>query len=152
MLGELLREDLLNDDPYDLDRFVQAQAANYPQALSELSAGKKRSHWMWYVFPQIDGLGHSAMSRRYSIKSAAEARAYLAHLVLGARLRECCEDVCNITGRSAHEIFGSPDDMKLRSCATLFAAVSDDDVFAQILKKYFHGEGDEETDLILNRS
>ena len=100
---------------------------------------------MWYVFPQIDGLGHSTMSRRYSIKSAAEARAYLAHTVLGARLRECCEAVCNITGRSALEIFGSSDDMKLRSSATLFAAVSDGDIFAQVLEKYFHGDRDQET-------
>ena len=135
----------MNDDPYDLDRFVQAQAASYPQALAELRAGQKRSHWMWYVFPQIEGLGQSAMSRRYSIKSADEARAYLDHPVLGARLRECFAAVNNIAGRSAHEIFGSPDDMKLRSSATLFAAVSDDDVFAQVLEKYFHGETDPET-------
>ena len=135
----------MNDDPYDLDRFVQAQATNYSQALSELRAGEKRSHWMWYVFPQIEGLGQSAMSRRYSIKSAAESRAYLTHPVLGSRLRECFAAVCNITGRSAHEIFGSPDDMKLRSCATLFGAVSDDDIFAQVLKKYFHGDRDQET-------
>jgi uncharacterized protein (DUF1810 family) len=121
----------LNGDPYDLDRFVQAQAKDYQQALSELRAGEKRSHWMWYVFPQVEGLGHSAMSRRYSIKSAAEAKAYLDHPVLGARLRECFAAVCNIAGRSALEIFGSPDDMKLRSCATLFAAVSDDNVFVQ---------------------
>ena len=124
---------------------MQAQAANYPQALAELRAGQKRSHWMWYVFPQIEGLGHSPMSRRYSIKGADEARAYLDHPVLGARLRECFAAVNNIEGRSAHEIFGSPDDMKLRSCATLFAAVSDDDVFAQVLEKYFHAETDPET-------
>jgi uncharacterized protein (DUF1810 family) len=135
----------LNDDPYDLDRFVQAQAKDYQKALSELRAGEKRSHWMWYVFPQIQGLGHSAMSRRYSIKSAAEAKAYLDHPVLGARLRECFAAVCNITGRSAHEIFGSPDDIKLRSCATLFAAVSDDNVFVQVLEKYFQGHRDDET-------
>jgi uncharacterized protein (DUF1810 family) len=137
--------DLLNDDPYDLDRFVQAQSADYAQALSELRAGEKRSHWMWYVFPQIEGLGQSAMSRRYSIKSAAEAKAYLDHPVLGARVRESFQAVCHITGRSAHEIFGSPDDMKLRSCATLFAAVSDDDVFFQVLEKYFQGRRDDET-------
>jgi uncharacterized protein (DUF1810 family) len=124
---------------------VQAQAADYPQALSELCAGKKRSHWMWYVFPQLDGLGYSAMSRRYSIKSAAEAKAYLDHPVLGVRLRECFEVVRTIAGCSAREIFGSPDDLKLRSCATLFDAVSGDDVFAQVLDKYFRGERDEET-------
>ena len=100
---------------------------------------------MWYVFPQIDGLGNSAMSRHYSIKSGAEAKAYLEHPVLGARLRECFDAVNSITGRSAHDIFGSPDDMKLRSCATLFDAVSDDSVFVQVLEKYFHGVGDEET-------
>lgn len=140
-----MRHTGLGDDTYDLDRFVQTQAGDYPQALSELRAGKKRSHWMWYVFPQIDGLGHSAMSRRYSIKSAAEGRAYLEHPVLGTRLRECFEVVCNIAGRSAHEIFGSPDDLKFRSCATLFAAVSNDSIFEQALEKYFHGDRDQDT-------
>lgn len=100
---------------------------------------------MWYVFPQIEGLGSSAMSRRYSIKSEAEARAYLEHPVLGARLRECFAAVLNVEGRSAHEIFGSPDDMKLWSSATLFAAVSDEAVFEEVLKKYFDGKRDEET-------
>ena len=135
----------MNDDPYDLDRFVKAQAADYPQALSELRAGEKRSHWMWYVFPQIDGLGHSAMSRRYSIKSAAEARAYLDHPLLGARLHECFDVICEIAGRSALQVFGSPDDSKLRSSATLFAAVSDDSIFEQALEKYFQGKRDENT-------
>ena len=134
-----------SEDPYDLARFVDAQAADYPRALSELRAGEKRSHWMWYVFPQIAGLGHSPMSRRYSIKSAAEARAYLDHPVLGPRLRECFGAVTDIAGRSANEIFGSPDDLKLRSCATLFDSVSDEDIFAQVIKKYFDGERDEET-------
>ena len=133
------------DDPYDLDRFVEAQAADYAHALSELRAGQKRSHWMWYVFPQIEGLGQSAMSRRYSIKSADEARAYLDHPVLGPRLRECFTVVYNIAGRSAHEIFGSPDDLKLHSCATLFASVSEDDLFERVLEKYFDGAPDEET-------
>jgi uncharacterized protein (DUF1810 family) len=100
---------------------------------------------MWYVFPQIDGLGHSPMSRRYSIKSAAEARAYLDHPVLGARLRECFDVVNDIAGRSAREIFGSPDDLKLRSCATLFSSVSDEDLFEEVLEKYFAGKRDEET-------
>jgi len=135
----------LHNDPYDLDRFVRAQADDYDQALSELRSGKKQSHWMWYIFPQIDGLGQSPMSRRYSIKSAAEARAYLVHPVLGSRLRECAAVVLNIVGRSALEIFGSPDDQKLRSCATLFASVSDDGVFEQLLQKYFNGHPDEET-------
>ncbi len=132
-------------DPYDLDRFLRAQAVDYARALSELRAGQKQSHWMWYIFPQIEGLGGSAMSRRYSIKSAAEARAYLEHPVLGARLRECFGAVLNIEGRSAHEIFGSPDDMKLRSSATLFAAVSDEAVFKDVLQKYFDGKADEPT-------
>ena len=130
---------------------MQAQAANYAQALSELRAGEKRSHWMWYVLPQIEGLGHSAMSRRYSIKSALEAKAYLAHPLLGARLLECFEVVTKIASRSAHEIFGSPDDTKLRSCATLFATVSDEAVFEQVLEKYFHGERDEETVRLLRQ-
>ena len=132
-------------DPYDLDRFVQAQAADYDCAISELRAGEKRSHWMWYVFPQIEGLGQSSMSRRYSIKSVAEAKAYLDHPVLGARLRECFAVVNSIEGRSAHDIFGSPDDMKFRSCATLFASVSNDGVFQQALDKYFDGEQDQLT-------
>jgi uncharacterized protein (DUF1810 family) len=135
----------LSNDPYDLDRFVRAQAADYDRALSELRGGKKRSHWMWYIFPQIEGLGQSPMSRRYSIKSAVEAQAYLDHPVLGSRLRECAVAVNGIAGRSALEIFGSPDDMKLRSCATLFASVSDDDVFEQMLQKYFNGQHDQET-------
>ena len=133
------------NDPYDLDRFVRAQATDYDRALSELRDGEKRSHWMWYIFPQIEGLGTSPMSQRYSIKSAAEARAYLDHPVLGPRLRECAAVVRDIVGRSALEIFGSPDDQKLRSCATLFAAVSDDDVFEQVLRKYFDGQPDKET-------
>jgi uncharacterized protein (DUF1810 family) len=133
------------EDPYDLDRFVEAQAADYARAVSELRAGRKQSHWMWYVFPQIDGLGHSPMSRRYSIKSAAEARAYLDHPVLGVRLRECFAVVYGVAGRSAREIFGSPDDLKLRSCATLFESVSDEPIFEQVLEKYFDGKPDEET-------
>ena len=134
-----------SNDPYDLDRFVRAQATEYDRALSELRDGEKRSHWMWYIFPQVEGLGHSPMSHRYSIKSAAEARAYLDHPVLGPRLRECAVVVRDIVGRSALEILGSPDDQKLRSCATLFAAVSDDDAFEQVLRKYFDGQPDKET-------
>jgi uncharacterized protein (DUF1810 family) len=135
----------LSNDPFDLERFVQAQAPDYDRALAELRNGEKRSHWMWYIFPQIDGLGHSSMSRRYSIKSAGEARAYLGHPILGPRLRECAAVVNGIVGRSALEIFGSPDDMKLRSCATLFAAVSDDAIFEQVLQKYFGGQKDKDT-------
>jgi uncharacterized protein (DUF1810 family) len=140
------------NDPYDLERFVQAQAADYDRALSELRAGKKKSHWMWYIFPQLEGLGHSPMSQRYSIKSVAEAEAYLDHPVLGSRLRECAAVVRDLVGRSALEIFGSPDDMKLRSCVTLFASASGEPVFEQILEKYFDGEHDEKTLLRLRDS
>jgi uncharacterized protein (DUF1810 family) len=141
----------LSNDPFDLERFVQAQAQDYDRALAELRNGEKRSHWMWYIFPQIDGLGHSSMSHRYSIKSAGEARAYLDHPILGPRLRECAAVVNGIVGRSALEIFGSPDDMKLRSCATLFASVSDDAVFEQLLQKYFNGEKDKATVRLLDK-
>ena len=133
------------EDPYDLHRFVEAQAQDYARALSEVRAGQKRSHWMWYVFPQIEGLGTSAMARRYSIKSAAEARAYLEHPLLGKRLRECFAAVKDIDGRSALEIFGAPDDLKLRSSATLFAAVSGEPLFDDVLQKYFDGVRDEAT-------
>jgi uncharacterized protein (DUF1810 family) len=133
-------------DPYDLERFVQAQARDYSVALAEVTGGEKRSHWMWYIFPQLSGLGSSPTSKRYSIRSTAEAEAYLRHPVLGPRLRECCEAALRVAGRSAYEIFGSPDDMKLRSCATLFAHVSPaGSVFAKVLIKYFRGEGDPAT-------
>jgi uncharacterized protein (DUF1810 family) len=133
-------------DPHDLNRFVQAQAEDYEQALAEIRSGRKRSHWMWYIFPQFDGLGFSATSRRYAIKSAAEARAYLGHPVLGPRLLECAEAVLRVEGRSAFEIFSSPDDMKLRSCATLFAHVSPaGSVFDRLLDKYYQGECDGKT-------
>ena len=133
-------------DPHLLSRFVQAQAEIYEQALSEIRAGRKRSHWMWYVFPQFSGLGVSSTSRRYAIKSMAEARAYLGHPVLGPRLVECCEAAASVTGASAREIFGSPDDMKLRSCATLFARASGpSSVFERLLVKYFEGVSDERT-------
>jgi uncharacterized protein (DUF1810 family) len=134
------------DDPHDLNRFVQAQESDYARALAEIRSGRKRSHWMWYVFPQFDGLGHSSTSRRYSIKSMAEAQAYLKHPTLGPRLLECCEAVLGVEGLSAFEILGSPDDLKLRSCATLFACVSPDgSVFDRLLAKYFHGERDDRT-------
>ena len=133
-------------DPYDLNRFLQAQESVFQQALTEVQSGRKRSHWMWFIFPQFDGLGFSATSRRYSIKSVAEAEAYLRHPVLGPRLSAVAQAALGIEGRSALEIFGSPDDMKLRSCATLFAFVSSEaSVFHQLLSKYFHGERDRET-------
>ena len=134
------------DDPFDLNRFIQAQEADYDQALSELKSGRKRTHWMWYIFPQISGLGFSEMSQRYSIKSVEEAHAYLNHTVLGSRLRECAEAVMRIDGCSAKEIFGSPDDLKLKSCATLFASIeSDGSSFHQILVKYYDSARDDQT-------
>jgi uncharacterized protein (DUF1810 family) len=125
---------------------MQAQKPVYAEALLEIKRGRKRSHWMWYIFPQFDGLGFSTTSRLYSIKSVAEAAAYLVHPVLGPRLRECAEAALAVEGRSAHEIFGSPDDLKLRSCATLFASVSPPgSVFHRILDKYFQGKPDPKT-------
>ena len=134
------------DDPYNLERFLQAQEADYARALAEIQAGRKRSHWIWYIFPQVEGLGFSATSRRYSIKSLAEAEAYLRHPVLGPRLIECCEAALLVQGRSALDIFGSPDDMKLKSCATLFAAVSPaGSPFHRLLDKYYQGSRDHRT-------
>jgi uncharacterized protein (DUF1810 family) len=133
-------------DPHNLSRFVQAQEYSYDQALSEIRSGRKQSHWMWYIFPQLEGLGFSPTSRRYSIKSIAEAEAYLRHPILGPRLVECCEATLRVEGRSAFDIFGSPDDMKLRSCATLFALVSPaGSVFHRLLDKYFQGNRDVQT-------
>jgi uncharacterized protein (DUF1810 family) len=133
-------------DPHNLSRFIEAQEQSYPVALAELQRGRKRSHWMWYIFPQLAGLGRSATAQYYAIKSLAEARDYLDHPVLGPRLVECAETVMGIQGRSAHEIFGSPDDMKLCSCATLFACVAPEgSVFERLLDQYFQGERDEQT-------
>ncbi|MCJ2122944.1 DUF1810 domain-containing protein [Methylobacterium sp. J-077] len=130
-------------EPYHLDRFVAAQEGVYERALAELRAGEKRSHWMWFIFPQIAGLGSSLMAQRYAIGSRDEATAYLAHPVLGPRLRACTEAVNGVTGRSAHAIFGAPDDMKFRSSMTLFArAAPDAPPFAAALAKYFGGEPD----------
>ncbi|MBD2119412.1 DUF1810 domain-containing protein [Trichocoleus sp. FACHB-262] len=140
-------------DPYDLNRFVQAQERDYERALSEVKNGRKRSHWMWYIFPQFDGLGFSATSKQYAIKSVAEAKAYLSHPILGPRLIACGEAALNVEGRTAHEIFGSPDDMKLKSCATLFAYVSPEgSVFEQVLNKFFQGDRDQKTLDLLARS
>jgi uncharacterized protein (DUF1810 family) len=136
----------MTPDPYNLTRFVQAQEADYDQALTEIRAGAKRSHWMWYVFPQFVGLGSSPTSRNYAIKSREEAKAYLAHPILGPRLIECAEAALQIEGRSALQIFGSPDDIKLRSSATLFAAVSSGgSVFHRLIDKYFDGKQDVRT-------
>lgn len=134
------------NDPFKLSRFTEAQENVYGAALGELRDGRKRTHWMWYIFPQIDGLGHSPTSKYYAIKNIEEARQYLQHPVLGRRLLECAEAVLGVEGRSVSEIFGFPDDMKLKSSMTLFASVSaPDSVFERVLKKYFHGERDTRT-------
>lgn len=123
---------------YDLERFVEAQNSVYTQVIRELRAGSKQSHWMWFVFPQIAGLGHSSMARRYAISSLSEAAAYLDHPVLGDRLRECTRLVNAVDGRSISEIFGYPDDLKFHSSMTLFAhAAKDNVVFREALEKYF---------------
>jgi uncharacterized protein (DUF1810 family) len=133
-------------DPFDLQRFVDAQNSCFAQVRSELAAGKKRSHWMWFVFPQIQGLGSSAMAQRFAISGLEEARAYLAHPVVGGRLRECTALVNDLTGRSVEEIFGYPDDLKFHSSVTLFAkAAEDPGVFDAALKKYFMGVPDQAT-------
>ena len=136
----------MTEDAYDLARFVEAQAGSYDRALFEIARGRKRSHWMWFVFPQMAGLGFSATSRRYAIRSKAEAEAYLDHETLGRRLIECARAALAVEGLSAREIFGTPDDLKLRSSATLFAAVSPaGSVFHRLLDKYFDGAPDEAT-------
>ena len=133
-------------DPFDLERFVAAQDPVFAQVAAELRAGRKRSHWMWFVFPQIAGLGFSAMAQRYALGSLDEARAYLAHPVLGSRLRECVALVRDVEGRDAHAIFGSPDDMKFRSCLTLFArAAPGEALFRDALEKYYGGAEDAAT-------
>ena len=134
----------MNDD--DLQRFVQAQEPRMDDVLAELAAGRKRTHWMWFVFPQLRGLGHSQMAWHFGLQSRGEAAAYLAHPLLGPRLRECVELVLAVEGRSAHAIFGSPDDLKLRSCLTLFREIDGvDGVFGQALDKYFDGQPDPAT-------
>jgi uncharacterized protein (DUF1810 family) len=123
-----------------LDRFVQAQDGVYDDALAELTAGRKRTHWMWFVFPQIAGLGSSPTAQRYAIRSLDEARAYLAHPVLGPRLRKCAQALLAVPGRSAHEILGHPDDMKLRSSMTLFARAADEPaLFEAVLDRFYDG-------------
>jgi uncharacterized protein (DUF1810 family) len=138
-------------DPFDLDRFVQAQAPVYSRVVLELSAGRKQSHWMWFVFPQVAGLGFSAMSQRYAIASCEEAKAYLAHDVLGPRLIECTGLVLAVQGRSINAILGAPDDAKFRSSMTLFAAVGEQAIFGAALDRYFAGERDGPTLDILAR-
>ncbi|MEM5433882.1 DUF1810 domain-containing protein [Paraburkholderia diazotrophica] len=134
------------DDQFDLRRFVEAQAPIYAQALAELRAGRKQSHWMWYVFPQIQGLGESQMAQKFAITSLAEAVAYLQHPVLGPRLREATQAVNGVEGSTIETIFGYPDYLKFRSSMTLFSnAAPGDPIFANALAKYFDGEPDERT-------
>ena len=130
----------------DLARFVEAQRDTYGQALAELTAGRKRGHWMWFVFPQIAGLGRSATAQRYAVADLAEARAYLAHPVLGPRLVECAQALLGVADRTAEQILGYPDDLKLRSSMTLFArAAGDPTVFRAVLDRYYGGEDDPAT-------
>jgi uncharacterized protein (DUF1810 family) len=137
------------DDPYDLQRFVTAQDAgrSYDQAAAELRRGRKTSHWMWFVFPQVAGLGRSPVAQLYAISGLAEAQAYLAHPVLGPRLVECAAIVAGLSGRTAEQVFGGIDALKLRSSMTLFLRVGPDQpVFRQVLDQYFGGEPDPATD------
>jgi uncharacterized protein (DUF1810 family) len=129
-------------DPFDLNRFVQAQNPVYRDVQGELSRGRKQSHWMWFIFPQVAGLGFSTMSQRYAIASRAEAEAYLAHPVLGPRLAECTGLLLAVEGRTINAILGAPDDAKFRSSMTLFGAVSGQPIFDQAIVRYFAGERD----------
>jgi uncharacterized protein (DUF1810 family) len=139
-----------SNDYFDLIRFISAQEMVYSRVLFELRNGRKRTHWMWFIFPQIDGLGNSSTTKHYAIKSIEEAQEYLNHLVLGKRLKECAEIVLTVEGRSISKIFGYPDDMKLKSSMTLFSSLADSDsVFVSILDKYFNGERDSRTLTIL---
>jgi uncharacterized protein (DUF1810 family) len=141
----------MTPDPYDLQRFVEAQRSTYDIALAEVRNGAKRSHWMWFIFPQFNGLGMSPRSIRYSIKSVAEAKVYLLHALLGPRLIEIAQAALDVDGASAREIFGTPDDAKLKSCATLFAHASlAGSVFHDVLHKYFEGRPDERTMQLLS--
>lgn len=137
--------------------FIAAQNRIYPQVINELKAGKKRSHWMWFIFPQIQGLGHSAMAQRFALQDVAQAKAYLHHKVLGARLIECATLLLQHSSRSAFEIFGTPDDLKLRSSLTLFAQAVDGEtdidapIFDTLLQQFFDGQEDERTQAIIGR-
>ena len=138
------------DDPFDLQRFVDAQEPVFEQVCKELRAGEKRTHWRWFVFPQIHGLGYSAMAQRYALTSREEASAYLMHPLLGVRLRDCTRLVNDVQGRSIRQIFGSPDDMKFHSSMTLFAhATQDNSIFVDALHRYFGGEFDRATSVRL---
>ena len=141
------------DDPFDLNRYVEAQASAYAAAIAELRSGRKRSHWIWYVLPQLRGLGQSEMSLRYGLRSLAEAKAYLAHPVLGHRLRECVGALNALPGGDAVAVLGGIDAIKLRSCLTVFAEASEQDsLFRQALDKYFGGQPDAATLSLLGRT
>jgi uncharacterized protein (DUF1810 family) len=138
-------------DPFDLQRFLDAQAPIYARVVAELRLGQKQTHWMWFVFPQLAGLGHSAMAQRFAIASREEAEAYLGHGVLGPRLKECTALVTAVEGRTAREILGSPDDLKFQSSMTLFSAVSSDPEFSAALAKFYGGRPDQRTlDLLVS--
>lgn len=131
---------------FNLTRFLSAQQSIYPQVLKELRNGEKTSHWMWLIFPQIEGLGHSATAKYYSIKSIEEAKEYIEHPILGVRLLECSNILLNINSKTADDIFGYPDNLKLKSCMTLFNVIAPEQkVFADVLKKYFDEEHDQKT-------
>ena len=141
-------------DPYNLHRFLDAQERVYDTVLAELRAGRKSSHWIWFIFPQIAGLGRSSIAQQFAVASLDEAKAYLQHPVLGQRLRECTQLLLDVNGRSAEEIFGYPDYLKFRSCMTLFsAATTDNTLFKAALHKYFDGQPDQSTlDILAQQS
>jgi uncharacterized protein (DUF1810 family) len=139
------------EDPFDLSRFLSAQESVFETALRELRQGRKASHWMWFIFPQLDGLGTSSMAKKYAISGLEEARAYLRHPVLGPRLLECCRAILSVEGKSASEIMGYPDDMKLRSSMTLFSLVDGSpSEFREVLSKVFEGKPDQRTRQLLS--
>lgn len=140
-------------DPYELSRFIEAQNDSYDDALEEMKAGQKRTHWMWFIFPQVSGLGFSSMAQRYAIGSREEAEAYLAHPLLGARLRACVDALLEVEGRSAEQIMGSPDFLKLQSSITLFAIVAPaENRFERLLEKYCGGKMDQRTISFLTKA
>ncbi|HEY0044724.1 MAG TPA: DUF1810 domain-containing protein [Allosphingosinicella sp.] len=141
----------MTGEDYDLERFVEAQSGDHARALAEMRAGRKRSHWMWYIFPQLAGLGQSAMAQRYAIRGLGEAQAYLAHPLLGARLREVVAALQDLSGTSAEAVFGAVDAMKLRSSLTLFGEAGGEPLFSAALERWFGGEADERTLALLDR-
>ncbi|MGJ4934864.1 DUF1810 domain-containing protein [Bradyrhizobium sp. HKCCYLRH3083] len=141
----------MNAECDDLSRFADAQSSIYSRVTAELAAGAKQSHWMWFIFPQVEGLGSSAMAQRYAIRSRAEAEAYLAHPLLGPRLVECTRLVLAVQGKSLRDILGVPDDAKFRSCMTLFDSISPNGIFAQALDRYCDGVRDRQTLAFLQR-